>query len=143
MSDLTPEMIEEFESLERAATPGPWTLLFGLDDGIPFAEVFSSGGMHLVSADLTKDAQLVAAMRNNLPDFLTELTRLRDENKAMKEFGVLMYNHGYMNGHHHTVEGYFTDIHQCDMETYHEDVVSDIVEDLIKSAGVLGEKNSA
>lgn len=39
-----------------------------------------------------------------------------------------VYNSGYLNGHHQTVESCFTDIHFNDLETYHEDVVSEILE---------------
>ncbi len=40
---------------------------------------------------------------------------------------ILLYNNGYMRGHHDTVESQFTDIHHSDMNSYHEDVVDDII----------------
>lgn len=44
-----------------------------------------------------------------------------------------IYNSGYQNGHHHTVESYFTDVHYNDFESYHEDVVVELLEEFMKS----------
>lgn len=44
---------------------------------------------------------------------------------------VRIYNSGYMAGHQDTVEGCFTDILSADMASYHEDVVSELVDDLL------------
>jgi hypothetical protein len=40
---------------------------------------------------------------------------------------VRLYNQGYKAGHHDTVEAGYVDIFDCDMETYHEDVVREIL----------------
>lgn len=40
---------------------------------------------------------------------------------------IYMYNKGYKAGHHHTVEGQYTDVDIRDMETYHENEVHDIL----------------
>ncbi|WP_145569035.1 hypothetical protein [Yersinia mollaretii] len=45
---------------------------------------------------------------------------------------VSLFNHGYGSGHHDTVEGHYTDIHRSDMTTYHDDVVGELVEDLLR-----------
>ena len=42
-------------------------------------------------------------------------------------FVVGVYNQGYKAGHHDTVEGGYVDIFDCDMNTYHEDVVREII----------------
>ena len=50
------------------------------------------------------------------------------------ERAVHVYNSGYLTGHHDTVEGAFIDIVNCDMDTYHEDVVRDLLADLAARA---------
>lgn len=46
------------------------------------------------------------------------------------EIFTAIYNLGYGAGHHDTVESQYTDIHQLDIGTYHEDVVLEILKDL-------------
>lgn len=48
-----------------------------------------------------------------------------------KEQLILFFNNGYMRGHHDTVEAQFTDIHHSDMNSYHEDIVDDILAEQI------------
>lgn len=43
-----------------------------------------------------------------------------------------IYNCGYQNGHHQTVESCFTDVHYNDFENYHEDVVIELLEEFMK-----------
>lgn len=50
--------------------------------------------------------------------------------QAVEPWIVRVYNMGYHNGHHHTVEGTYTDVHHNDMDSYHEDVVQEILEDM-------------
>ncbi|HDL7750872.1 TPA: hypothetical protein PXP51_003271 [Yersinia enterocolitica] len=45
---------------------------------------------------------------------------------------ISLFNYGYGSGHHHTVEGYYTDIHRSDITTYHDDIVGELVEDLLR-----------
>ncbi|MGE4760372.1 hypothetical protein ACX1H4_14215 [Yersinia enterocolitica] len=45
---------------------------------------------------------------------------------------VSLFNYGYGSGHHDTVEGQYTDIHRSDITTYHDDVVGELVEDLLR-----------
>lgn len=49
---------------------------------------------------------------------------------------VSLFNHGYGSGHHDTVEGHYTDIHRGDITTYHDDVVGELVEDLLRDMPV-------
>lgn len=71
-------------------------------------------------ADAPKVAQYYAAAN---PAAVLALLAEIDKLKAKL---VYAYNRGYMEGHHDTVEGQFTDIHQSDMRTYHGDVVAEI-----------------
>ncbi|ASJ79503.1 hypothetical protein H3H31_gp49 [Escherichia phage ECP1] len=54
---------------------------------------------------------------------------LTAENAGLKADHVRIFNSGYQRGHEATVEGYFVDIHQNDITTYHEDVVAEIEEE--------------
>lgn len=51
------------------------------------------------------------------------------ENVALKAEQVRIFNSGYLRGHESTVEGYYVDIHQDDITTYHEDIVAEISEE--------------
>jgi hypothetical protein len=42
---------------------------------------------------------------------------------------VRLYNQGYHAGHEDTVEACFTPIHHTDMDTYHSDVVAEILQE--------------
>ena len=42
-----------------------------------------------------------------------------------------VYNSGYHAGRHDTIEGSYVDIFPCDMDSYHEDVVGELVADLM------------
>ncbi|WP_301691939.1 hypothetical protein [Klebsiella pneumoniae] len=55
--------------------------------------------------------------------------QLAAENVALKAERVRIFNSGYLRGHESTVEGYYVDIHQDDITTYHEDVVAEISEE--------------
>ena len=41
---------------------------------------------------------------------------------------IWLYNQGYLAGHHDTVEAQFTNIYQVDMDTYHADVVAELLQ---------------
>lgn len=58
-----------------------------------------------------------------------EYIRIDDINEIMTH----IYNSGYKAGHHDTVEGGYTDIFSCDMDTYHEDLVAELVDDLLSA----------
>ena len=48
---------------------------------------------------------------------------------GLENMQVWLYNQGYQSGHHDTVEGMFTDVLPVDMETYHADLVADLIAD--------------
>lgn len=54
---------------------------------------------------------------------------LAAENVAMKAEQARIFNSGYLRGHESTAEGYYVDIHQDDITTYHEDIVAEIAEE--------------
>ena len=60
---------------------------------------------------------------------------MTDTNKQTKALAgseslmVRLYNQGYHAGHHDTVEGGYVDIFTCDMDTYHADVVAEILQE--------------
>lgn len=55
------------------------------------------------------------------------------ENVALKSLSIKLFNLGYLKGHESTVEGYFTDIHRNDIDTYHDDDVAEIIEDEVET----------
>lgn len=81
------------------------------------------GEAGIVSAAITSALDAVIAIAEN---------HLRDGMKKAEpvNHAIRIYNSGYMAGHQDTVEGCFTDILSADMATYHEDVVSELVDDL-------------
>lgn len=54
--------------------------------------------------------------------------RERLDSTALFSSLVRIYNAGYKAGHHDTVEGGYVDVFECDMETYHEEIVREIIE---------------
>lgn len=58
-----------------------------------------------------------------------EREALAAENAGLKADQVRIFNSGYQRGHEATVEGYYVDIHQNDITTYHEDIVAEIAEE--------------
>ncbi|WP_440510673.1 hypothetical protein [Serratia sarumanii] len=58
-----------------------------------------------------------------------ERDALAVENAALKSRSIKLFNLGYLHGHESTVEGYFVDVHRNDIDTYHDDVVAEIIED--------------
>jgi hypothetical protein len=59
-----------------------------------------------------------------------QIASLQAENAKLRKATIRLYNSGYHAGHHDTVEGGYTDILQCDMDTYHDDVVAEILSEL-------------
>ena len=55
--------------------------------------------------------------------------QLAAENVGLRAEQVRIFNSGYLRGHESTVEGYYVDIHQDDITTYHEDIVAEISEE--------------
>jgi len=59
--------------------------------------------------------------------------QLESENKILKKRSVHIYNSGYKAGHHDSVEGGYVCIYYSDMDSYHEEEVEELIEELIKS----------
>ena len=57
---------------------------------------------------------------------------LLDRNKLLEGVAVWLYNQGYQMGHHDTVEGMFTDVLDVDANTYHDDIVAELLADRAK-----------
>ena len=74
------------------------------------------------------------ALRTELTEANADFVRIANEREALiaerDALAVRIYNSGYMAGHHDTVEGQFTDIHRSEMDTYHDDIVGELLADL-------------
>jgi len=68
----------------------------------------------------------------------TDSERLIKQRDALRAALVWMYNQGYQAGHHDTVEGAFTDVHPDDIDTYHDDVVAELIADREALKGNIG-----
>ena len=55
----------------------------------------------------------------------------RLERERLRPLFVRIYNAGYEAGHHETVEGGFVNVQDCDKETYHSDVVQELLDDML------------
>ena len=74
--------------------------------------------------------RVLKCVRENDPmtmELRGEIERLRAENEALKANSVHLYNLGYHAGHNDTVEACYMHIVAADMETYHSDVVAEIM----------------
>jgi len=74
------------------------------------------------------------ALRLELTEANADFVRIANEREALiaerDRMAVRLYNSGYMAGHHDTVEGQFTDVHRSEMDTYHDDIVGELLADL-------------
>lgn len=95
---------------------------------------------HGMSAEVATDEPAVAKLLVELSSALdvqyeranaleAKCAALAAENAGLKSDHVRIFNSGYQRGHEATVEGYYVDIHQSDMTTYHEDIVAEIEEE--------------
>ena len=55
---------------------------------------------------------------------------LQNQVAALKASQVYLYNQGYGAGHNDTVEACYTDIHRDDVDTWHAEVVAELLADL-------------
>ena len=94
---------------------------FSYESGLPGMFETSKGGYvaHGDYATLFSELEVVKAERD----------ALAVENEALKSRSIKLFNLGYLHGHESTVEGYFVDVHRNDIDTYHDDVVAEIIED--------------
>ena len=51
----------------------------------------------------------------------------------LKRFLIHLYNAGYLQGHHDTVERQFVAIKNCDIDSYQEDIIMKLVNEIAKS----------
>ncbi|MWF73857.1 ead/Ea22-like family protein [Escherichia coli] len=84
--------------------------------------------MHVPPLDTDVDVVL-AECSDRLSELKARCAALAAENAGLKSDQVRIFNSGYQRGHEATVEGYYVDIHQNDMTTYHEDIVAEILEE--------------
>lgn len=93
-------------------------------------EDFTKGraSMHVPPLDTDVDVVL-AECSDRLSELKARCAALAAENAGLKSDQVRIFNSGYQRGHEATVEGYYVDIHQNDMTTYHEDIVAEILEE--------------
>jgi hypothetical protein len=59
---------------------------------------------------------------------------LKAENETLKRKSVYLYNCGYHAGHHDTVEGGYTDVLPVDMNSYHKDIVLELLSEMNSEA---------
>ena len=71
---------------------------------------------HDLSEKLDKSARLLEAMTGNI--------------------ATNLFNSGYESGHHDTVESCFTPVFSQDMDTYQQDVVEELLDDLLNDVAV-------
>ena len=62
-----------------------------------------------------------------------EITSLRDQLEQSQRLNIRLYNSGYHAGHEDTVEGGYTDVHPEDMDSYHDDLVAEIVAETLST----------
>jgi len=74
-----------------------------------------------------KQHYLLGQAQQRIEELEAKNRRLQAENKRLKRLAVYIYNSGYSTGHEDTVEGRYTDVLPVDFDTYHEDVVADIL----------------
>ncbi|HAX9724046.1 TPA: hypothetical protein JS159_002065 [Serratia marcescens] len=73
--------------------------------------------------------QVKLTMAETIKGLTDRVNALAVENAALKARSIKLFNLGYLRGHESTVDGYFVDVHWCDIDTYHDDVVAEIIED--------------
>ena len=49
--------------------------------------------------------------------------------EELNRLAIYLYNSGYHAGHEDTVEGGYTDVYPCDMHTYHDDIVAELIQE--------------
>ena len=75
-------------------------------------------------------ADEIESLRAQVADFQQANHEIDAEVGRLKTQQVRLYNSGYHAGHEDTVEGGYTDVLPVDMDTYHDDIVADIVAEL-------------
>jgi hypothetical protein len=78
-------------------------------------------------------------MQDRISSLEAKYTALRE---AMKKELIHMYNRGYKAGHHDTVECGYVDIFDVDMDSYHEDVIDEIIPEEPELRALLTDKEA-
>ena len=63
-----------------------------------------------------------------LEEAMKRIKVLEEERGKLRLLLVLLYNQGYLAGHHDTVESQYTHIYSEDMDSFHADIVAEILE---------------
>ncbi|EPK4544203.1 hypothetical protein M1I87_004442 [Serratia marcescens] len=92
-------------------------------------EAFAREAEHGELVRFDAHQQVVSAVEAERDAQQKRADALAVENAALKSRSIKLFNLGYLRGHESTVEGYFVDVHWCDIDTYHDDVVAEIIED--------------
>ncbi|ASM11825.1 hypothetical protein [Serratia marcescens] len=92
-------------------------------------EAFAREAEHGELVQFDDHQQVVSALKAERDALADRVNALAVENQALKARSIKLFNLGYLRGHESTVEGYFVDVHWCDIDTYHDDVVAEIIED--------------
>lgn len=75
-----------------------------------------------------------------------EVERLTTEYSALKDatlpFFTWIYNQGYNQGHHDTVEGMYTDVLPEDSSEYHDDIVMELLAEYARDVWVASDSGS-
>lgn len=90
--------------------------------------------------DYWKECKEGYKMHDDSREYCKELIKLGKESNAfrnIREVLTYVYNQGYKSGHHDTVESEYVDVFSCDMFTYHDDMIDEIVEEL-RERGIIG-----
>jgi hypothetical protein len=81
--------LEHLEQLEKAATPGEWSVLYSEDPDRPGVYVNDGGfGTLYIAEECMQgpdDAELIVAARNALPSLIADLRRERERNAELVE----------------------------------------------------------
>ena len=70
------------------------------------------------------------AQADKMKSWATYIKGLRAEVEALTKHTVHIYNAGYTQGHNDTVEGQYVDIVSSDMNSYHDDIVTNLIAEL-------------
>ena len=75
---------------------------------------------------------LILNLNNTTQTEISNRLKLLFEAKAAytRKDAIRLYNSGYHAGHHDTVEATYTDILDCDMDSYHSETVLEILKEL-------------
>lgn len=78
------------------------------------------------------EKHIVRYVRGDIVDGLRErIEELEKIDPQKLNFATWLYNCGYISGHHDTVEGVYTHVGYEDHDTYHDDVVGELLNEIL------------